>query len=865
MISSTRFPLLTKKVKIAATLGLALFAMAVNSLNVSFSYGVDFVFGSIAVMFAIVFLGTVPAVLAGLAGGLVTMILWGHPYALIIFTAEAFVVSQLYRRGLCNLILADLIYWLLIGMPMILFFYHSQLEMDWQATFIIIMQQPLNGLLNTLITGVILIVLQLYWPTAKNLGSGSGVLRLRNLIFHILLTIVLFVGGVSLVYNGSYHRSLQETFLVADLTARTADFIKKSEIDLKTKIPPDLESDKAIAVTANDSRILTSHREIVSNKLSAVEKLVTEGMKQGRYVFHIPSGGEDTATHLIIEQPAKSLIYNLEDRGVMLLSWMTVMLTSGILLSFVISHMLTRTLNRIVVTSQNFSNQIVNGEQVIFPDSKIQEYASLSSTLKDMGNHLTISSKKLRQNEVELEETIKLKASELTESQARLNNAHQNEIEQIAYYDNLTNLPNRTLLADRLNQTILKSYRHDSSLAVAILDLDDFKVVNDNHGDNVGDELLFITSLRMEETLREGDTLARIGGDEFVLVLSDLTKSENCSEVLERLLLAVSRPVTVGDLVLDVTASIGVAFYPQDDADAGILMRYADQAMYIAKQAGKNCYHLFDSTQDDAIIVKQENLANISAALDRREFVLHYQPKVNMSTGELVGVEALIRWQHPVRGLVSPMDFLPAIENHAISLDIGEWVIDTALSQISQWQYMGITLSISVNLSAYQLQQMDFVERLAALLVAHPDVSPYNLELEILETSALSNISKVSATMQACIDLGVQFALDDFGTGYSSLTYLKRLPASLIKIDQTFIRDMLTDDDDLAIVRGVISLAKAFQLEVIAEGVETIEHGTALMQLGCKLAQGYGIAKPMPADNIPLWLGSWKPDIAWLS
>jgi diguanylate cyclase (GGDEF)-like protein len=246
---------------------------------------------------------------------------------------------------------------------------------------------------------------------------------------------------------------------------------------------------------------------------------------------------------------------------------------------------------------------------------------------------------------------------------------------------------------------------------VAILDLDDFKVVNDNHGDNVGDELLFITSLRMEETLREGDTLARIGGDEFVLVLSDLSKTENCSEVLERLLLAVSKPVTVGDLVVDVTASIGVAFYPQDDADAGILMRYADQAMYIAKQAGKNRYHLFDSTQDDAIIIKQENLANISAALDRREFVLHYQPKVNMSTGELVGVEALIRWQHPVRGLVSPMDFLPVIENHAISLDIGEWVIDTALSQISHWQQMGITLSISVNLSAYQLQHTDCVER----------------------------------------------------------------------------------------------------------------------------------------------------------
>jgi EAL domain-containing protein (putative c-di-GMP-specific phosphodiesterase class I) len=292
-------------------------------------------------------------------------------------------------------------------------------------------------------------------------------------------------------------------------------------------------------------------------------------------------------------------------------------------------------------------------------------------------------------------------------------------------------------------------------------------------------------------------------------------------------------------------------------------MRHADQAMYVAKQAGKNCYHLFDSAQDDAVNIRQESLTNINTALHKAEFVLYYQPKVNMSTGELVGVEALLRWQHPVRGLVPPLDFLPVTENHAISIDIGEWVIDTALRQISQWQSMGLSFPISVNISAYQLQQADFVKRLAALLALHPDVAPHLLELEILETSAVSDINYIISTMQACIDLGVHFALDDFGTGYSSLTYLRRLPASLIKIDQSFIRYMLTNEDDLAIVLGVVSLAKAFQLGVIAEGVETIEHGTVLLQLGCELAQGYGIAKPMPAIHIPPWLESWKPDITW--
>jgi EAL domain-containing protein (putative c-di-GMP-specific phosphodiesterase class I) len=287
--------------------------------------------------------------------------------------------------------------------------------------------------------------------------------------------------------------------------------------------------------------------------------------------------------------------------------------------------------------------------------------------------------------------------------------------------------------------------------------------------------------------------------------------------------------------------------------------------MYIAKQAGKNRYQLFDAAQDSAIKILQQSIGDVRSALDRREFMLHYQPKVNMQTGEVIGVEALIRWQHPVNGLVPPLDFLSAIEGHAISLDLSEWVIDTVLSQINQWQSIGVNLPISVNISAYQLQQADFVNRLAALLEAHPDENPYYLELEILETSALSDISQVSATMDACHDLGVRFALDDFGTGYSSLTHIKRLPVYLIKIDQSFVRDMLEDADDLAIVESVIGLAKTFKREVIAEGVETIEHGAALLQLGCELVQGYGIARPMPANDIPEWVANWKADDFWLA
>jgi diguanylate cyclase (GGDEF)-like protein/PAS domain S-box-containing protein len=444
---------------------------------------------------------------------------------------------------------------------------------------------------------------------------------------------------------------------------------------------------------------------------------------------------------------------------------------------------------------------------------------------------------------------------------------YQDQLERIAHYDVLTNLPNRSLLADRLSQAMLQCSRHAKSLAVVFLDLDGFKCVNDAHGHDMGDALLITLSVRMKKALREGDTLSRIGGDEFVAVLADLATVEDSAPVLERLLLAASEPITVGDVVLNVSASIGATLYPQDNVDVDQLIRHADQAMYVAKESGKNRYHLFDTAQDDAVKVQQGMLEAIRRALDNHQFVLHYQPKVNMRTGTVIGAEALIRWQHPERGLLSPAEFLPAIEKNRIMIEMGEWVIDSALTQISQWQAMGlnIPLKISVNIAAIQLKQPNFTQRLITLLAAHPNVEPHYLELEVLETSAFDDVHHISTTMNDCMALGVNFALDDFGTGYSSLTYLRRLPANVIKIDQTFVRDMLIDPDDFAIVEGVIALAKSFRRDVIAEGVETIECGTALLQLGCELAQGYGIARPMPASDIPVWISDWKPDVSWQS
>jgi EAL domain-containing protein (putative c-di-GMP-specific phosphodiesterase class I) len=247
------------------------------------------------------------------------------------------------------------------------------------------------------------------------------------------------------------------------------------------------------------------------------------------------------------------------------------------------------------------------------------------------------------------------------------------------------------------------------------------------------------------------------------------------------------------------------------------------------------------------------------------QLVLYYQPKVNMRTGQVVGAEALIRWQHPEHGLLPPGLFLPVIENHALAVDVGEWVMRQALSQMQAWNAVGLDLPVSVNVGARQLQQLDFVARLQTILAAFPETQPGCLELEVLETSALEDIARVSQVIAACRKLGVRFALDDFGTGYSSLTYLKRLPISLIKIDQSFVGDMLDDPEHLAILQGVIGLAKAFRREVLVEGVETVAHGTVLLRMGCELAQGYAIARPMPAHDFPQWVKTWRADPAWLN
>ncbi|MBU1236124.1 MAG: EAL domain-containing protein [Gammaproteobacteria bacterium] len=438
----------------------------------------------------------------------------------------------------------------------------------------------------------------------------------------------------------------------------------------------------------------------------------------------------------------------------------------------------------------------------------------------------------------------------------------EKQLVQMAYFDALTGLPNRALLADRIVQASAQTRRSKKLMALCYLDLDGFKPINDTWGHDVGDQLLIEVANRFKATLRAGDTVARLGGDEFVLLMLGLEDIAECEQAVQRMLHAVGDPLLVAPQPVTLSASVGVAIFPLDDGDADTLLRHADQAMYRAKQSGKNRFHVFDPDQDRFTRSRYDRVARIQDALDYNEIVLYYQPKVDMRAGRVAGVEALIRWQHPERGLLLPSEFLPLIEDHDMVIRVGEWVIEAALTQMDAWLAQGLRMPVSVNIAGRQLQSPGFVQRLSDALARHPQAANL-LEMEVLETSALEDMVKVSRVIEECNQLGVSFSLDDFGTGYSSLTYLKRLPVASIKIDQSFVGEMFSDPDNLVIVQGVIGLTNAFQRHAIAEGVETVEHGRLLLQLDCDYAQGFGIAKPMPGEEMLAWVEAWRPDPRW--
>ena len=433
----------------------------------------------------------------------------------------------------------------------------------------------------------------------------------------------------------------------------------------------------------------------------------------------------------------------------------------------------------------------------------------------------------------------------------------QQKISWQARHDALTGLNNRDALAQRLTHALYQARQEGCLLGVCLLDLNHFQAINEGHGNWAGDRLLKEVALRLQGFVADPSDAARLGGDEFVVLLRGLHDVTQVQQKTLELLEQLAQPYAIDDLMLSSCASAGVAIYPVDDASPDTLLRHADQAMYQAKQTGRGM-HIFDAHQDQEVQTRYNRLAGMAQALHQGEFRLYYQPKVNMRTGTVVGAEALLRWQHPGRGLLTPGDFLPLMEQTDLIVETGEWVLHQAMAQLQAWVRLGRHWVVSVNIAARHFHRVDFVDRLRGVLACYPQAPAHLLELEILESALLQDIPHMRQVMQGCQALGVCFALDDFGTGFSSLSYLKRLPAETIKIDRLFVDGILDDPEDSTLVSAIVGLAKAFERSVIAEGVETPAQARKLLELGCELGQGYGIAKPMPPEAMAAWAAGYS-------
>lgn len=440
----------------------------------------------------------------------------------------------------------------------------------------------------------------------------------------------------------------------------------------------------------------------------------------------------------------------------------------------------------------------------------------------------------------------------------------QQALETMAYHDVLTQLPNRVLLTDRFHQATARCNRTGTLLAICFLDLDNFKQINDRYGHSVGDQMLIQVSERILHCIRDEDTASRLGGDEFAILIGDIHSVDECREVLSRIHQKICEPFLIEGHELNVTASSGITMYPDDQVDIDTLLRHADQAMYRVKLGGKNSFDLFNQNDDQYLIETHNQRRHVEIALRKQQFELYYQPKVNMSTGEVWGLEALIRWRHPEKGLLLPFHFLPVIAGTSVEIDIGHWVLEQALAQLDEWHRAGMKVDVGINVSAFHLLSPDFEAELAKRINRYPDLDTHYVQLEILESTDFGNLDAINTIIEQCrTNLGVSFALDDFGTGFSSLAHLRNLSADNVKIDCSFVTHLMSSPDDFRIVDGVIRLAEAFDRNVVAEGVESVWEGQMLMLMGCENAQGDAIAKPMPANEFPQWKANFQPFPEW--
>jgi hemerythrin-like metal-binding protein/diguanylate cyclase (GGDEF)-like protein len=500
----------------------------------------------------------------------------------------------------------------------------------------------------------------------------------------------------------------------------------------------------------------------------------------------------------------------------------------------------------------------LSGSVSVLVTAMLEIYGKLSAST------IQLMREKMARHRAE-DELQRLQSERLTRALEEQASEHQKQVEFLAYADPLTGLWSRNGITRFIRELLDRDDLETDSAALISIDLDNFHEINERFGEESADRMLGLLARRWLDALSPDAALARIGGDEFALLLPDASQVESRLHALQ---LTGQQPFDLGTGPAFVSFSAGIVLFPDEDRgdsadNADKLLRQADNTLFRAKHERKGSWLFLDVEERKAHLSRQMLLSDIKNGLERGQFRLFYQPKVNLRSGEVKGVEALIRWQHPVQGFLPPAAFLPAIDGHSLMIELGEWVLREALTQMMAWDGQGIHLNMSVNIAAIQLQAPGFATRLDDILAEFPDLNPVRLDLEILETATLGDLKKVVGIIEDCKRLGVTFSLDDFGTGYSSLSYLKQLPVNTLKIDREFVSGAGETEESLSILRGIIGLSGVFGRELIAEGVETIEQGEILLRLGCEFAQGYGISPPVAPDELANWLARWEPFPQW--
>jgi len=552
-------------------------------------------------------------------------------------------------------------------------------------------------------------------------------------------------------------------------------------------------------------------------------------------------------------------------------------LISGLLAYWLASHLqrfISAPIMRLVETSRQVSAS--KDYSLRAAECGDDEVGLLVSAYNQMLEQIQDRDRALEETRGRLDETIQSRTAELVTAVEELREeitqrkVAEEQIRYMAYYDSLTGLPNRQYLCERLEETLREARKNDSLLALLFIDLDHFKEINDSFGHSTGDMLLGSIARRLAECVRSSDdvttlsteepdttashTVSRQGGDEFTILLTEIANSFDASRIATRILEALKEPFSLDGRDVVVSASIGIAIFPHDGDDSDTLLKHADTAMYHAKKSGRNDYQYFSNSMMEEALHKLTLEGDLRLAIERKEFELYYQPKIDSRTDRACGLEVLIRWRHPERGMVSPVEFIPIAEETGLIVPIGEWVLRVACSQTRTWHNSGVhNLPISVNVSSRQFRKNALMETVTEIL-AESGLSPRQLELEVTETTMLQDEDEAITALLRLKDLGIQVALDDFGTGYSSLSYVRRLPLDTIKIDRSFVKDLGQDSESASIVTAIIAMAHSLGLRVVAEGVETEEQAEFLRNLGCEELQGFLYSEPVPASAIPALL-----------